>query len=122
MTHAPWIGCHGEKGYICHGYLGRELIEKEGFPAHALVCERHVGAGLSKADIKEYKLPVPERDMLPVSIEEKIICYADKFFSKRLGRLHEEMPLEEVRRQISGYGRTQLERFEELTKMFVPNQ
>src|SRR3990167_4819755 len=47
MTHAPEIECFGKKPYICHGYLGRELLEKEGFPKHALVCERHVGVGIS---------------------------------------------------------------------------
>lgn len=28
LTHAPQIGCHGDKPYICHGYLGREILEK----------------------------------------------------------------------------------------------
>lgn len=118
MTHAPHIGCHGEKEYICHGYLGRELLEQEGLHRHALVCERHVGAGLSIGDILEHKLPIPKRDMRPVAIEEKIICFADKFFSKRPGRLSEEIPLEEVRRKMSLYGRSQVERFEELLRLF----
>lgn len=43
LTNDPGLGCFGDKPYICHGYLGRELLEKEGFPKHALVCERHVG-------------------------------------------------------------------------------
>ena len=53
LTHAPQIGCHGDKPYICHGYLGRELLEKEGFPRHAIVCETHVGVGLTIADIEK---------------------------------------------------------------------
>ena len=52
------------------------------FPRHALVCERHTGAGLSLKDIMDQKLPVPPREMLPVSMEEQVICFADKFFSK----------------------------------------
>ena len=32
--------------YICHGYLGADLMRGEGYPRHALVCERHTGAGL----------------------------------------------------------------------------
>ena len=47
-------GCYGDKDYICHGYLGRALLEKEGLPAHALVCERHVGVGLSISDIRAW--------------------------------------------------------------------
>ena len=46
-TDAEGIQCFGTHPYICHGYLGAELVRKEGFPRHALVCERHTGAGLS---------------------------------------------------------------------------
>ncbi len=60
LTNEPGIGCHGDREYICHGYLGREILEKEGLPRHALVCERHVGVGLSAAEIEDKNLPVPE--------------------------------------------------------------
>ena len=40
LTNAPDIGCFGEYPYICHGYLGADLLRKEGLPRHALVCER----------------------------------------------------------------------------------
>src|SRR4030042_5843938 len=81
FTNEPNIGCYGDKPYVCHGYLGRELLEKEGFPKHALICERHIGVGISRKDIEEKNLPLPQREVAPVSIEEQIICYADKFFS-----------------------------------------
>ena len=29
LTDAPDLGCSGDKPYICHGYLGREILEKE---------------------------------------------------------------------------------------------
>ena len=118
MTHAPKIGCHGEKEYICHGYLGRELLEREGLPDHGLVCERHIGMGLSISDIDKQNLPLPRRDMLPVTLEEKIICYADKFFSKRIGSLAKEKPVEEIRREIGNFGEVSLGRFEELHALF----
>ena len=88
LTDAPGIHCQGTHPYICHGYLGSELLQKEGYPRHALVCERHTGAGLSLKSILECELPVPHREMLPVSLEEQVICFADKFFSKT--RLDEE--------------------------------
>lgn len=47
LTDAAGIHCFGDKPYICHGYLGADLIRGEGYPRHALVCERHTGAGLS---------------------------------------------------------------------------
>ncbi len=82
FTRSKKIGCQGEAPYIRHGVLGRDLLDKKGYPRHGLVCERHVGVGLSGTDIQNQNLPLPLRDMLPISIEEKIICYADKFYSK----------------------------------------
>ena len=69
MTDADGIHCHGDASYICHGYLGADLMRKEGFPRHALVCERHTGAGISLQSIIDQQLPIPHRDMLPVSLE-----------------------------------------------------
>jgi uncharacterized protein len=118
VTDEPSLGCYGDKPYICHGYAGREILEKEGLPVHALVCERHVGAGISLADIREKNLPLPGRDMIPVSIEERIICFADKFFSKDEEFLLKEKPLEKVRMGIAKFGQEQMERFEEWVKLF----
>jgi uncharacterized protein len=119
MTYAPKIGCYGEKEYICHGYLGRELLEKEGLPDHGLVCERHIGMGLSISDIERQDLPLPRRDMLPLTLEEKIICYADKFFSKMIGSLTSEKPLEEIQSEIARFGDLSLGRFEEMHALFT---
>ena len=79
---APGILCHGSEPYIRHGYIGAELLRKEGLPAHARVAERHTGSGLTREQIIAEHLPLPEQDFLPETIEERIICYADKFFSK----------------------------------------
>jgi len=121
MTDEPGLGCHGLHPYICHGYLGRELLEKEGLFRHALVCERHVGAGVGIDDIELHALPLPKRDMLPLSFEEKIICFADKFFSKRKGSLSIEKSTEDVRREMLKYGQTQLRRFDEMYDLLVNN-
>jgi len=118
FTDAPDIGCYGRRDYVCHGYLGRELLEKEGLPRHALVCERHVGVGLSISDIRDRDLPLPARDMLPVTLEEKIICYADKFYTKKPHALSSEKTLEEVRENIRKYGDDMLKRFDEMTLLF----
>ncbi len=95
-TDVPRLGCHGNHPYIAHGILGRLMLEKIGLPRHAMVCERHIGVGISAEDVVGQKLPVPVRDMLPKSPEEKIVCYADKFFSKN-GRAREKTPDEIVR-------------------------
>ena len=118
LAKAPHIGCYGNRDYICHGYLGRDLLDKEGLPIHALVCERHVGVGLSISDIMSWDLPLPAREMLPVTLEEKIICYADKFYSKKPGALCSEKTLEEVREDVRKYGVDKLQRFDEMTLLF----
>ncbi len=109
LTNAPSIHCFGDKEYICHGYLGAEIIKREGFSRHALVCERHTGTGLSLEYILENNLPVPHRDMRPVSVEEQIICYADKFFSKT--KLNTEMTPEKVASKLLKYGESHARRF-----------
>jgi uncharacterized protein len=81
-TNTPNLFCFGDSAYITHGVLGAELLRQEGFPRHALVCERHIGVGLSVEDIEEQRLPLPIRDMRPQSLEEIIVAYADLFFSK----------------------------------------
>ena len=117
-TRAPEIGCHGKYPYIAHSYLGREMLERNGMKKIAPVCERHVGVGLSVQDIVKNKMPLPHRDMLPVSYEEKIICYADKFYSKSENHLLIPKPEEKIRKKISKYGKDKLTRFEEFVELF----
>ena len=118
FTNEPNIGCYGDKPYVCHGYLGREILEKEGFPKHALICERHIGVGISRKDIEEKNLPLPKREMVPVSIEEQIICYADKFFSKDSEFLLKEKSIKRIREYISRFGEDKIKRFDEWVKIF----
>jgi uncharacterized protein len=118
MTDEPALDCHGDKPYICHGYLGRELLEREGLPLHALVCERHVGVGISVLDIDNLRLPIPRREMLPVSVEEKIICFADKFYSKAGGKAGLERSVDDVRASVRRYGARHIVRFEEMLTIF----
>ena len=116
LTDANGIHCYGIHPYICHGYLGSELMMREGFPRHALVCERHTGAGLSLDSIIRQNLPVPHRDMLPVTIEEQVVCFADKFFSKT--HLDREKSVEKALKSISKYGEEGVVRFNEWCERF----
>lgn len=117
LTNAPNIYCYGIAPYLAHGYLGRELLEKEGLPKHALVCERHTGAGISLEEIERDKLPLPARDMIPVSIEEKLVCFADCFYSKT--HLGEERSVEKVREGMLKHGAGSVARFDEWSKVFM---
>ena len=82
LTDAPGICCYGSAPYICHGVLGAQLMRAEGLPRHARVCERHTGAGLTRREVLLQGLPVPAQDYLPETLEEQLVCYADKFYSK----------------------------------------
>lgn len=118
LTSDPELECSGDKSYVCHGYLGRELLEKEGLPKHALVCERHVGTGITAEEIERRKLPMPARDMLPISIEEEIICFADKFFSKSDEFLRKEKSLERIRADIGKFGEDRVKKFDQWLEKF----
>jgi len=83
LTASPKIGCTGKAPYIRHGVLGRELLDREGLdPSYGRVAERHTGAGISLGTIVRHNLPLPRRDLMPETLAEKIVCCADKFFSK----------------------------------------
>jgi len=117
-TNLPKIGCFGAHPYISHGYLGRELLDKEGLDAHALVCERHVGIGLTVEDIDNKSFPLPRRDMIPLSLEEQIICFADKFYSKDKTTLTIERPIAQVREMVVRYGDDKLKQFDDWLRFF----
>jgi len=116
-TNSPDFFCFGEYPYLCHGYLGSELLIEEGYPDHALVCERHIGVGITTEEIIANKLPLPLRDFVPESVEEQIICFADKFFSKS-GDVMREKTVDEVRKSVRRYGSRNVARFNEWYEVF----
>lgn len=113
---APGIQCFGNEPYICHGRIGAEMLRAEGFPRHARVCERHTGAGITRSQIIAQQLPLPAQDFLPETMEEKVICYADKFFSKT--HLDKEKTVEQAIASPPKFGEEGVERFREWVKMF----
>jgi len=110
-TNIPQLGCFGAHPYVCHGFLGREILEKAGLPGHALVCDRHMGTGISAEEIAKSGLPIPARDMIPVSIEEQVICYADKFFSKDRNLIVKRNSEKDILRTLESYGNGSAEKF-----------
>ena len=115
-TNAPSIHCHGTEPYICHGVIGRQLLEGLGLFRHAMVCEHHTGAGLTAQEIIDQQLPLPHRDMLPLTLEEKVVCYADKFYSK--SHISPAKPIDFVKKQLSKYGPGTSSRFEQMQAIF----
>ena len=113
---AAGIQCFGTAPYICHGTIGAQLLLEQGLPQHARVCERHTGAGITKQQITEQNLPILPRDLLPETIEEQIICYADKFFSKT--KLNKEKTLEQTILSLAKFGEEGVKRFIQWNEMF----
>jgi uncharacterized protein len=103
-TASPRFGCHGAYPYIRHGIIGKEILEQEGFPLHALVCERHIGVGLTAEDVRSQRLPLPERDMTPLSLEEIIVCFADLFYSKCPEKICHEKTISSIRSDLARFG------------------
>jgi len=92
--------CPPDKGSIRHGIRGAEILRKEkikkekagneNLEKYARVAERHLGAGISKQDIKKQKLDLPLKDYIPKTKEEKIITHADNLtFGAREGTINE---------------------------------
>jgi len=104
-VHAPDIGCHGKHPYMMHSIIGMKILRKEGYPRHARVCETHIGVGLTRADVIKQNLPLPKKDMTPKTIEEKIICIADLFYSKRPDMKNKELKLKDIEKSLARYGR-----------------
>ncbi|MDE6718117.1 MAG: HDIG domain-containing protein [Muribaculaceae bacterium] len=117
LCHAPSIFCHGQQPYICHGVEGGKILRKEGYPELARFCERHTGAGLTAEDIINQNLPLPHIDLLPETIEEKAVCYADKFYSKS-GNPMEEKSLDKVIKSMEKHGEESLKRFLDMHVLF----
>ena len=122
QCHAPSIHCVGTHPYIAHGVIGAEMLRDYGkthgldLESFARICERHTGTGITAQEVREQGLPIPERDYLPETPEEKLVCLADKFFSKS-GEMKEK-PADSVRRSLEKFGTDTVERFDALLRLF----
>jgi len=100
-TNSPELGCHGPHPYLMHLIEGRRVLLAEGLPKHARVAANHVGVGgLSAQQIVESGLPLPAEDILCESIEEKIISYADIWYSKKPKNLWKKKSYEELCKKL----------------------
>ncbi len=120
-TDTPTLNCFGDSPYLQHGLMGKIILEHEGLPKHALVCERHIGVGLTAAEISSQKLPLPPRDMTPQTIEEQIICYADLYYSKNINSIEREKTPAEIKTMLRKFGCNKVAIFAEWLNKFEPS-
>ena len=113
---APGIHCHGTEPYIRHGIIGGQMLREKGWERHARVCERHTGTGLSAWDIEQQQLPLPHEDFMPEELEEEVVCYADKFYSKT--RPGSERTVVEAMRALEKFGWDGIRRFQKWVDLF----
>ena len=113
---APGIQCFGEAPYIQHGIIGAEILRKMKWERHARVCERHTGTGLTKWDIEQQQLPLPHQDYMPEELEEQVVCYADKFYSKT--HPGSERTVVEAMRSLEKFGWDGVKRFQKWVDLF----
>ncbi|MFW9940227.1 MAG: HDIG domain-containing metalloprotein [Promethearchaeota archaeon] len=86
-----------------HALIGGKILRERGFSDKlAKICETHILGGLDIEDAK--KLGLPEKNYLPVSLEEKIICLADK----HMAGTREVTIKERFNRWFQKYGRSQI--------------
>lgn len=118
LTDAPGIECHGSEPYILHGVIGARLLRENGMPERdARVAERHTGAGIDKNEIIAQGLPLPpDGNFMPATQLERLICYADKFYSKS-GDMKRK-PMEKVLASMKRISQGSFERFLKLKEEF----
>lgn len=114
--HAPSICCEGEEPYIRHGLIGGRLLRELGYERHARVCERHTGTGITKVQIERQQLPLPLADYIPETLEEQLVCYADKFYSK--SRPERVLTVVETAQSLEKFGHEGVEKFLAWSRMF----
>lgn len=117
-TNAAGLNCYGDRPYICHGVIGADIMREAGAPEWAArVAERHTGTGITPSLREILDLPLPaDRNYMPETLMEKVICYADKFYSKS-GDLKMKS-LDRVRASMARHGGDTLSRFEDLHRAF----
>ncbi|MFX1499485.1 MAG: HDIG domain-containing metalloprotein, partial [Promethearchaeota archaeon] len=90
---------HGFK----HALIGGKIIRQRGFSENlARICETHILGGLDKEDAKKLGLPIKE--YLPLTLEEKIICLADK----HMAGTREVSIQERFNRWFQKYGKSEI--------------
>ncbi|RLF00545.1 MAG: TIGR00295 family protein [Thermoprotei archaeon] len=65
---------------VAHGVVGARIARELGLPEEvARIIERHVGAGITVDEAE--RVGLPPGDYVPETLEEKVVCYADKLVS-----------------------------------------
>lgn len=65
---------------IVHAVEGARIAREKGLPdALVNIIERHIGAGITRGEART--LGLPEKDYIPVTLEEKIVSHSDNLMA-----------------------------------------
>ena len=70
--------------YFYHGWEGERFLRNQGIVDEKLLrfTTVHTGVGITKQDIKRENLQLLKMDYIPVTLEEELLTYGDKFHTK----------------------------------------
>ena len=101
---------------VHHAIVGANIARKTGLPESIIrIIERHVGGGITTEEAR--KLGWPARDYIPETLEEKIVCYADKLVEGR-----RQVPVERTIKKLAaelGEDHPAIKRIKRLHKEFM---
>jgi len=95
----------GKTHSVHHAVVGAEIAETLGLPKSVVsIIRKHVGGGITARDAK--KLGWPRDVYVPQTLEEKIVCYADKLIEgsrrvpieKTIDKFSQELPSATIER------------------------
>jgi len=81
---------------VHHAVVGAEIAKSEGLPDSVVsIIKRHVGGGITSSEAEELGWPTGDV-YVPLTLEEKIVSYADKLIEKS-----KRVPIEVTIKQLS---------------------
>ena len=86
---------------VDHVIVGAEIVKTAGMPDSVVaIIKRHVGGGITTTEAKS--LGWPDDNYMPVTLEEKVVSYADKLVETT----DERVPIEETISKFQARGLT----------------
>ena len=101
---------------VHHAVVGAEIAEAAGLPDSVIsIIKRHVGGGINDSEAK--KLGWPEDVYVPVTLEEKIVSYADKLI-ENAKRVPIERTIEELSEELKAEAAERVRKlYDEITNL-----
>jgi len=101
---------------IQHGVVGEDIARSLSLPEPlVLIIRKHVGAGILPGEA--VALGLPDRDYMPSTLEEKIVCHADNLVGDDRYLSSQESYQDFLRKGLDDAGRRMLDMHRELSEV-----